>query len=131
MDDTKLFISRELSWLDFNMRVLDEARCDANLLLDKLKFVAITDSNLDEFFMVRIAGLRRLVRSGCDLPDPAGLRPSEQLSEARKKICKLILRRRKCLDGILRELENYGVRLREAGDVGEDIQAQNLFRRKR
>ncbi|MBR2632067.1 MAG: polyphosphate kinase 1 [Lentisphaeria bacterium] len=124
MNDRKLFLSRELAWLDFNARVLDEALCEANPLLERLKFISITDSNLDEFFMVRIAGLRRLVRAGCDFPDPAGLRPSEQLSEARKKICKLILRRRKCLDGILRELENYGVRLREAGDVGEDIQAQ-------
>ena len=120
MDDTKLFISRELSWLDFNMRVLDEARCDANLLLDKLKFVAITDSNLDEFFMVRIAGLRRLVRSGCDLPDPAGLRPSEQLAACRLKIEELIERRKEILGNILQEIGNYGIRLREACDLADD-----------
>lgn len=120
MDDTKLFISRELSWLDFNMRVLDEAQCDANLLLDKLKFIAITDSNLDEFFMVRIAGLRRLVRSGCDLPDPAGLRTSEQLAACRIKIKELICRRKEILQDILNKLGDLGLRLREACDLSDD-----------
>ena len=76
--DENLFISRELSWLDFNARVLDEADVPANPLLERLKFIAITSSNLDEFFMVRIAGLRQLVRGGRDDPDPAGknLRPA-------------------------------------------------------
>ena len=122
MDRTGLFISRELSWLDFNNRVLDEAVCEANPLLERLKFIAITDSNLDEFFMVRIAGLRRLVRSGCDLPDPAGLRPSEQLAAAREKICKFASERRKILDGILRKLEKHGVRLREVCDLADETQ---------
>ena len=129
MDDTALFISRELSWLDFNMRVLDEAQCEANLLLERLKFISITDSNLDEFFMVRIAGLRRLVRCGCDLPDPAGLRPSEQLELAREKICTLISKRQKILDGILRKLEKHGVRLRETCDLADELrnELKNLF----
>lgn len=68
--DSGLFISRELSWIDFNARVLDEAGCAANPVLERLKFIAIFSSNLDEFFMVRIAGLRQLVKMGQDLPDP-------------------------------------------------------------
>ena len=120
MDDTGLFISRELSWLDFNLRVLDEASCEANPLLERLKFISITDSNLDEFFMVRIAGLRRLVRSGCDLPDPSGLRPSEQLELAREKICGLVDKRQRILGGILKKLEKTGVRLRETCDLAPE-----------
>ena len=122
MNDSGLFISRELSWLDFNLRVLDEASCEANLLLERLKFIAITDSNLDEFFMVRIAGLRRLVQSGCDLPDPAGLRPSEQLTTAREKILQLMSKRGKILGTILKKLERRGVRLREVCDLSEQLQ---------
>ena len=78
--DSELFISRELSWLDFNSRVLDEAFCPANPLLERLKFIAIFSSNLDEFFMVRIAGLRQLVKMEQNLPDPAGNRPADQLA---------------------------------------------------
>ena len=122
MSDTNLFISRELSWLDFNLRVLDEAVCPANPLLERLKFIAITDSNLDEFFMVRIAGLRRMVRSGCDLPDPAGLRPSEQIVKTREKICQLLEKRRKILDGILKKLEKHGICLREECDLSSPVQ---------
>lgn len=99
------FISRELSWLDFNSRVLDEAGTAANPVLERLKFIAITGGNLDEFFMVRIAGLRQLVLAGRDLPDPAGLRPSEQLALAREKIERMIKRQsRYLLDQILPEL---------------------------
>ena len=123
MGDRKLFISRELSWLDFNMRVLAEARCEANPVLEKLKFIAITDSNLDEFFMVRIASLRHLVRTGNDLPDPAGLRPSEQLAACRAKIERLISRRKRYLRDILQEIENCGLRVREAYDLNSEARA--------
>ena len=84
--DPDLFINRELSWLDFNDRVLDEARFPVNPLLERLKFIAIFSSNLDEFFMVRVAGLRQLIHAGVNKCDPAGNTPSQQLMHARKKI---------------------------------------------
>ena len=123
--DSGLFISRELSWIDFNARVLDEAGCAANPVLERLKFIAIFSSNLDEFFMVRIAGLRQLVKMGQDLPDPAGNRPSEQLARMRKKLDRLLKRQHDCLmDEILPELGRRGVKLVRPADVAAPVRAE-------
>ena len=73
------YINRELSWLEFNERVLEEARDKDNPLLERLKFLAITASNLDEFFMIRVASLKDLVNAQFDKPDAAGLPPAAQL----------------------------------------------------
>ena len=122
--DSELFISRELSWLDFNSRVLDEAFCPANPLLERLKFIAIFSSNLDEFFMVRIAGLRQLVKMEQNLPDPAGNRPADQLAAARRKIERLVKRQYSCLhDEILPGLERHGVRLSRPADLSSTQRA--------
>ena len=116
--DRALFVSRDLSWLDFNTRVLHEAELPANPLLERLKFLAITGGNLDEFFMVRIAGLRRLARSDHDLPDPAGNTARKQLEKARVKIRRMIRRQSECLlDEILPELEDHGIRLRKPAEL--------------
>ncbi|NIP87047.1 MAG: hypothetical protein GTO03_16390, partial [Planctomycetales bacterium] len=71
--DPAQFINRELSWLAFNERVLDEACNESVPPLERLKFLAITASNLDEFFMVRVGGLQSLRQSGSDRRDPAGM----------------------------------------------------------
>jgi polyphosphate kinase len=73
------YINRELSWLEFNQRVLDEARNPGVALLERLKFLAITASNLDEFFMVRVGGLQMLCKEGSTKTDPAGMTPGEQM----------------------------------------------------
>ena len=123
--DSELFISRELSWLDFNSRVLDEAFCPANPLLERLKFIAIFSSNLDEFFMVRIAGLRQLVKMEQNLPDPAGNRPADQLAAARRKIERLVTRQYSGLhDEILPGLERHGVRLSRPADLSSTQRAE-------
>ncbi|MGE4565412.1 MAG: polyphosphate kinase 1 [Victivallaceae bacterium] len=111
------YISREISWLDFNSRVLDEAATTANPLLERLKFLAIFSSNLDEFFMVRIAGLRQLVALEQDEPDPAGVRPSEQLAALRKMLDKLLPRRLAILHEVLAALEEHRIRIRRPRDL--------------
>jgi polyphosphate kinase len=73
------FLNRELSWLEFNARVLEEAQDEGNPLMERLRFFCIFHSNLDEFFMVRVASLQQLVKIGDNNPDPAGLTPGVQL----------------------------------------------------
>ena len=88
--DPKYFENRELSWLKFNQRVLDEAR-DKNLpILERLKFVSIASSNLDEFFMVRVASLKDMENAGYTKKDLAGLTPTQQLEAIHESTRKLV-----------------------------------------
>ena len=82
---SKNYINRELSWLDFNFRCLNEAKYNKNPFFERIKFLAITASNLDEFFMVRVASLKNMVKSDYDKTDAAGLTPSEQLDRIYEK----------------------------------------------
>ena len=85
------YINRELSWLAFNERVLQEALDSRNPLLERLKFLAIVSSNLDEFFMVRVAGLKDQVKASFNKPEnKAGLTPKQQLSAISQKAHKQV-----------------------------------------
>lgn len=79
------FFNRELSWIEFNKRILEEARDKDNPLFERLKFLSITSSNYDEFFMVRVASLKDMVNAGYDKKDISGMKPKEQLAAISKE----------------------------------------------
>ena len=107
-----LFFNRELSWLEFNARVLREAMDPRNPLLERLKFTGIFSSNLDEFYMVRVAGLRRQVAAGVTLTPPDGLTPQEQLDAIDRRVSELLALQRTLISTqLLPALAEKGVRL--------------------
>ncbi|MVX66006.1 RNA degradosome polyphosphate kinase [Clostridium chromiireducens] len=89
-DNHENFINRELSWLEFNQRVLDEAKDNTNPLLERLKFLAISSSNLDEFFMVRIGSLYSQIQAGFEEREVSGLTPSEQIERILNRVRKMV-----------------------------------------
>jgi polyphosphate kinase len=110
--DPSLYINRELSWLEFNARVLHEAFDPRNRLLERLKFLAIFSTNLDEFYMVRVAGLRRQIASGVQHVPPDGMTPAQQLAAIIARVADLVEQQRKCLyDVLLPELGEHGVKI--------------------
>lgn len=98
------FLNRELSWIEFNQRVLHQAQRTDLPLLERVKFLAITASNLDEFFQVRIGGLKLLQRAGRKTPDASGLTPTRQLELLRKRILQFVDDQYHLLHGVLMPL---------------------------
>jgi polyphosphate kinase len=121
MTDTaapSLFLNRESSWLEFNARVLHEAADARNPLLERLKFVSIFSTNLDEFFMVRVAGLRRQAVAGPAAAGPDGLTPQAQLDAIRRRVGQLLAAEGRLLyDVLLPALAERGVRLLAMSDL--------------
>ena len=89
-DDPELFFNRELSWLEFNRRVLEEALSTENPLLERVKFLSIFSSNLDEFFMIRVSGLRRQLKTGVLNLPPDGMSPGEQLASIHEMLTPML-----------------------------------------
>ncbi|NPV84519.1 MAG: polyphosphate kinase 1 [Anaerolineae bacterium] len=112
--DPQWYINRELSLLEFQWRVFDEARDERNPLLERIKFLTILDTNLDEFFMVRVSGLRMQRSAGIAELSIDGLTPARQLAEIRKVVMKLMQEARTYYKNtLLPELEKQGIRILE------------------
>jgi polyphosphate kinase len=124
------YINRELSWLEFNQRVLDEARDESVPLLERLKFLAITASNLDEFFMVRVGGLQMLSKRRSTKSDPSGMTPKQQLAAIRTRTRQMNADQYACLGEELEpRLAEAGIRRVLPDDVGDRQRAalEHLF----
>src|SRR4029077_7502053 len=114
----KLFINRELSWLGFNERVLEEAHDPTVPLVERLKFIAIVSSNLDEFFMVRVAGLKQQLSGNVAETPPDGLTAAEQLAAISTRAHAMVAEQyRTWRDEIAPRISAAGVRLLHAGDL--------------
>jgi polyphosphate kinase len=119
MQSQERFINREVSWLAFNQRVLEEAYNTAHPLLERLRFLSISASNLDEFYMVRVAGLKAQVAADVHSDSPDGMTPAQQLQAIGESVGRLMTRQHDCLKDILVELEKKGVFILEPDDLSD------------
>ncbi|MBI4184288.1 MAG: RNA degradosome polyphosphate kinase [Proteobacteria bacterium] len=114
------FINRELSWLAFNARVIEEARNTAHPLLERLRFLSISASNLDEFYMVRVAGLAGQVGAGVATPSQDGRTPAQQLVEINRVGRALMADQQRCWRELLGLMRGAGVAVVEPGELSAD-----------
>ncbi len=123
--DPSLYLNRELSWLDFNERVLQLAEDERVPLLERVKFCAIYTTNLDEFYMVRVAGLRDQIDAGVENPSQDGRTPSETIALIRERVLVLGRRLTDCFEGRLRpELAEHDIHLVGVRELDEERRAQ-------
>jgi polyphosphate kinase len=107
-DSANLFINRELSWLEFNDRVLQEGRCEQLPLAERLKFLSIVSSNLDEYFMIRVAGLKQQKAAGVRKRDASGLTPSQQLFLIAGKVRQMAAQQTAAIADVFDRLAGHG-----------------------
>src|ERR1700734_1155630 len=116
-DDPDLYINRELSLLAFQHRVLEEAEDERNPLLERVKFLSILGSNLDEFFMVRVAGLAAQMEAGTMDVGPDRMSPRAQLIAIRREVKKMLNEARKCLDQLMPALTQQDINLYDYAEL--------------
>src|SRR3954468_23514440 len=113
LKDPSLYLNRELSLLAFQKRVLEEAQDESNPLLERVRFLSIVGSNLDEFFMVRVAGLKRQLEAGTLEVGPDGMSPAEQIDAIRSEVNSLLTVASRCYRKQLEPaLEDAGIQIR-------------------
>ncbi|MBK5255330.1 MAG: RNA degradosome polyphosphate kinase, partial [Vicinamibacteria bacterium] len=116
--DPEIFLNRELSWLSFNSRVLEEAEDGATPLAERAKFMAIVTNNLDEFFMVRVASLQNAIAEGDAAPDATGLSPAQQLAMVKEGASQQLKRLHELSErDVLPGLDAIGIRIVDFGDL--------------
>ncbi len=121
-DDPERFINRELSWLDFNARVVEEAENERHPLLERLRFLSISGSNLDEFFSVRVAGLVGQVRAGVGTASPDGHTPVQQLAALNERARRLLDKQQAVWRSLRGALQEAGLQLCEPAELSaEDL----------
>ena len=124
LDDPSLFINRELSLLDFQRRVLEEAQDASNPPLDRVMFLSFVGSNVDEFFMVRVAGLKRQIEKGVMESGPDAMTPAEQLRAIRASVIRLNRASHDCwAKELVPALRESGISIQNFGDLSEEQQA--------
>jgi polyphosphate kinase len=119
-DATTRFINRELSWIAFNERVIDEARNPHHPLFERLRFVSISASNLDEFYMVRVAGLKGQVLAGVQTRSQDGLTPAQQLVAINERARRLMLNQQACWRALRAELRQAGIAVVDSEELSKD-----------
>lgn len=134
LDSPERLINRELSWLSFNTRVMEESLNTRNPLLERLRFVAISASNLDEFYMVRVAGLKGMVNADVTSASEDGLTPGQQLAEITREVATLMSDQQSCLKRLRDELKEADFHLvdiadltREDRDFLRDYYSEHVF----
>lgn len=124
VDAPKHYLNRELSLLEFNRRVLEEAQDERNPLLERVKFLAIVGSNMDEFFMVRVAGLKQQIAAGVVELSPDGLTPAEQFADLRKAATRLMHDARDCWrTALLPQLKEQGIAVLDYAELTDKQKA--------
>ena len=128
LDGPERFFNRELSWLAFNWRVLEEAENADHPLLERVRFLSISGNNLDEFYTVRVAGLRTLAHNGVTNPSADGRTPAEQLALIDAEARRLMARQDAVWRDLQSELEAEGIILASLDELGifypEDLEAK-------
>ena len=114
------FFNRELSWLGFNWRVLEEAENPRVPLLERVRFLSISATNLDEFYTVRVAGLRELAHAGKTAPSIDGLTPAEQLTLIDQNTRSLLANQQRVFIDLHREMERENITILTRADLSDD-----------
>lgn len=124
LDDPQLYFNRELSWLKFNKRILEEAEDPTQPLLERVKFLAICGNNMDEFFMSRISTLRHQAENGALNISSGATTPYEQLEAIREEVCRLNTGYFEVWNDLKVQLAQNGIYIHKIADLSAERQAQ-------